>query len=72
MNTIKKALTAVSLAVSLTLCACSSGSDEPKATQTPSPLTHTFENLNITLNSDFTESNQNSILSSFQVPIQYV
>lgn len=58
MNTIKKALTAVSLAVSLTLCACSSGSDEPKATQTPSPLTHTFENLNITLNSDFTESNQ--------------
>lgn len=58
MNTIKKAITAVSLAVSLTLCACSSGSDAPKATQTPSPLTHTFDNLNITLNSDFIESNQ--------------
>lgn len=58
MNTIKKTFTAAALAVSLTLCACSSGSNAPKATQTPSPIIHTFDNFNITLSSDFTESNQ--------------
>lgn len=58
MNTLKKVFTAVTLAASLTICACSSGSDAPEATLTPSPATHTFDNLCITLNSDYIESNQ--------------
>ncbi len=58
MNNFKKIFTAAALSVSLTLCACSSASDDSSATQTPSPIVHTYDNFNITLGSDYIESNQ--------------